>query len=214
MPTTHQVQQGECLVSIAESYGFFWETLWNLPENKAIRDTRRDPTVLRPGDVVTIPEKTVKEYVRPTGARHTFRVKNIPAKFNVRLQDEGGEARAGLAFVLTVDGVETRGSTDGEGWVRASIPPTARHGTLTVTDAATGEEESYEVELGHLDPADTVEGAQTRMKQMGLYFGVANGEMTRAFVYALKDFQTSRGLQPTGELDASTQAALRETFAG
>jgi hypothetical protein len=34
MPTTHQVQQGECLVSIAESYGFFWETLWNLPRTR------------------------------------------------------------------------------------------------------------------------------------------------------------------------------------
>lgn len=214
MPITHQVQQGECLVSIAETYGFFWETLWNLPENKTIRDTRRDPTVLLPGDVVTIPDKTVKEYVRPTGARHTFRVKNVPAKFNLRLLDEGGQARAGLAYVLVIDGAETRGSTDGEGWVRASISPTARSGTLTVTDEESGEEETHELDLGHLDPVDTVAGAQTRMKQMGAYFGAVNGEMSRAFVFALKDFQTSRGLQPTGELDASTQAALRETFAG
>jgi len=75
MPTTHQVQQGECLVSIAESYGFFWETRWNLPANKLIRDTRRDPTVLLPGDVVTIPEKTVKEYIRPTGERRTVEMR-------------------------------------------------------------------------------------------------------------------------------------------
>jgi len=138
MPTTHQVQQGECLVSIAESYGFFWETLWNLPENKAIREARRDPTVLLPGDVVTIPEKTVKEYVRPTGARHTFRVKNIPAKLNLRLHDEGGEPRANLAYVLTIDGVETRGSTDGEGAVRVPIPPQARRGTLLLVESGEG----------------------------------------------------------------------------
>ena len=214
MPTTHQVQQGECLVSIAESYGFFWETLWNLPENKAIREARRDPTVLRPGDVVTIPDKTVKDYVRPTGARHTFRVKNVPAKFNLRLLKETGEARSGVAFVLTVDGVETRGSTDGEGWVRASIAPTARRGTLTVTEQETGEEEDYEVELGHLDPVDTIEGAQTRMRQMGAYFGTVTGTMSLAFVASLKAFQISRGLTATGELDASTQAALRESHAG
>ncbi len=214
MPITHQVQQGECLVSIAESYGFFWETLWNLPANKVIRDTRRDPTVLLPGDVVTIPEKTVKEYVRPTGARHTFRVKNIPAKFNLRLLKESGEARSGVAFVLTVDGVETRGSTDGEGWVRASIAPTARRGTLSVTGEESGEEESYEVQLGHLDPVDTIEGAQTRMCQMGAYFGRVTGTMSLPFVMALKAFQQSRGLQVTGELDASTQAAIRESHAG
>lgn len=214
MPITHQVQQGECLVSIAESYGFFWETLWNLPENKALRDSRREPTVLFPGDVVTIPEKTIKDYTRPTGARHTFRVKNIPAKFNLRLLKESGEARAGLSFVLVVDGVEKRGSTDGEGWVRASIAPTARNGTLTVTESETGEEETYEVQLGHLDPVDTIVGAQTRMLQMGAYFGRVTGTMTLAFVASLKAFQSSRGLAPTGELDDSTRAALRESHAG
>lgn len=214
MPTTHQVQQGECLVSIAESYGFFWETLWNLPENKPIRDTRRDPTVLLPGDVVTIPDKTVKEYVRPTGARHTFRVKNVPARLNIRLQDEGGRARSGLAYVLTVDGVEKRGVTDGDGAVLQSIPPLARGGTLVVTDSESGEDESYELDLGHLDPLDTVAGAQARMKQIGAYYGTVSNTMTLPFVMALKAFQESRGLRPTGELDASTQAALRETHGG
>lgn len=210
MPTTHQVQQGECLVSIAESYGFFWETLWNLPENKAIREARRDPTVLLPGDVVTIPEKTVKEYVRPTGARHTFRVKNIPAKLNLRLHDEGGEPRARLAYVLTIDGVETRGSTDGEGAVRVPIPPQARRGTLLLVESG----ESFELNLGNLDPVDTPRGAQARLRQMGAYFGAVDGSMSEDFVMALKAFQTSRGLAATGELDASTQSALRETFTG
>jgi N-acetylmuramoyl-L-alanine amidase len=213
MPTTHQVQQGECLVSIAESYGFFWETLWNLPENKAIREARRDPTVLLPGDVVTIPEKTVKEYVRPTGARHTFRVKNVPARLNLRLRDEGGNPRAGLAYVLIIDGVETRGTTDGDGAVRAPIPPTARRGALRVTDE-TGEEESYELDLGTLDPADTVRGAQARLAQMGAYAGAVDGRMGEAFSAALRSYQASQGLTLTGELDASTQASLRETHGG
>jgi N-acetylmuramoyl-L-alanine amidase len=210
MPTTHQVQQGECLVSIAESYGFFWETLWNLPENKAIRDARRDPTVLLPGDVVTIPEKTVKEYVRPTGARHTFRVKNVPAKLNLRLHDEGGEPRANLAYVITIDGVETRGSTDGDGAVHVSIPPQARHGTLVLVESG----ESFELNLGNLDPVDTPRGAQARLRQLGAYFGVVDGTMNEEFGRALRAFQSSRGLVPTGELDASTQASLRETFTG
>lgn len=214
---THEVQQGECLVSIAESYGFFWETLWNLPENKAIRDARRDPTVLLPGDVVTIPEKTVKEYVRPTGARHTFRVKNIPAKFNLRLLDEAGEPRAGVAYVLVIEGKETRGTTDGEGWVRTPVAPGARVGTLRVTaegEEEGGEEESFELDLGHLDPVDTVRGAQSRMRQMGAYFGGVTGTMTLPFVVSLKAFQAAQGLAVTGELDASTQAALREAFTG
>lgn len=210
MPTTHRVQQGECLVSIAESYGFFWETLWNLPENKQIRDARRDPTVLLPGDVVTIPERTIKDYVRPTGARHTFRVKNVPAKLNIHLHDEGGEPRAGLAYVLTVDGVEIRGTTDGAGGVHSSIPPGARRGTLHLVEP----DETYELDLGHLDPVDTVRGAQSRLHQMGAYAGEVDGEMGAAFVAALRSYQTSQGLKPTGELDASTRAALRDTHGG
>ena len=66
MPTRHRVQPGECLVSISESYGFFWETLWSHPENETLRNRRRDPTVLLPGDEVFVPEKTIKSYDRPT----------------------------------------------------------------------------------------------------------------------------------------------------
>jgi peptidoglycan hydrolase-like protein with peptidoglycan-binding domain len=49
---------------------------------------------------------------------------------------------------------------------------------------------------------------------MGAYFGAVDGSMGEDFVMALKAFQTSRGLAATGELDASTQSALRETFTG
>ena len=210
MPITHRVQQGECLVSIAESYGFFWETLWNLPANKPIRDTRRDPTVLLPGDVVTIPERTIKDFVRPTGARHTFRVKNIPARLNLRLHDEGGRPRSGLAYVLTIDGVETTGTTDGDGAVRAPVSPTARHGTLRLVAS----EETFTLNLGHLDPVDTVRGAQARCAQLGIYIGDLDGTLNAAFVIALRSFQSSKGLAPTGELDASTQSALREAHGG
>jgi peptidoglycan hydrolase-like protein with peptidoglycan-binding domain len=83
-----------------------------------------------------------------------------------------------------------------------------------VTDGETGEEESYELDLGHLDPLDTIGGAQARMKQIGAYYGTVTNTMSLPFVMALKAFQESHGLRPTGELDASTQAALRETHGG
>ena len=75
------------MVSIAEQYGFFWETLWNHPNNKDLRGLRHDPTVLLLDDEVFVPDRTPKDYVRPTGARHTFKVKNVPAKLNLRLLD-------------------------------------------------------------------------------------------------------------------------------
>ena len=210
MPTTHHVQQGECLVSIAEDYGFFWETLWNLPENADLRAKRLEPTVLLPGDEVVIPEKTIKEYVRPTGARHTFRVKNIPAKFNLRLLDVADEPRKGLAYTLTIDGVVTRGTTDGDGWVRGSMPPRARLAVIELDEGG----ERYEVDLGHLDPVDTILGAQSRLSALNAYDYEPDGLPSEEWSEALRDFQRAKGITPTGELDASTQAALQEAYGG
>jgi hypothetical protein len=36
----YRVQQGDCMQSIAATRGFLWETLWNLPENKQLKETR------------------------------------------------------------------------------------------------------------------------------------------------------------------------------
>ncbi len=198
------------MVSIAEQYGFFWETLWNHPNNKELRGRRHDPTVLLLDDEVFVPDRTPKDYVRPTGARHTFKVKNVPAKLNVRLLDEAGHPRSGLAFVLAVDGVETPGTTDGDGWVRASLTPTAIAGTLHLVAT----DETFQLDLGHLDPVDTVRGAQARLAQLGAFHGAVDGETSDVFAAALRAFQTSQGLRATGELDASTQAALRAAHQG
>lgn len=210
MPITHRVQQGECLVSVAEDYGFFWETLWNLPENSDLRARRREPTVLLPGDEVLIPERTIKSYSRPTGARHTFRVKNVPAKFNLRLLDAADEPRVGLAYTLTIDGVVTRGTTDGDGWVRGSMSPKAMRAVIELDEGG----ERYEVELGHLDPVDTVRGAQERLAALHAYDYEPDGDESAEWSAALRDFQRARGLAVTGELDPSTQAALRDAYGG
>lgn len=208
MPTRHTVRQGECLVSISESYGFFWETLWSHAENEGLRSRRRDPTVLLPGDVVFVPDMTIKSYMRPTGALHTFRVKNVPAKFELRLRAEDGSPRSGLAYVLVIDGVEIPGTTDGNGAVKSSISPTARDGILRIP--STGEE--IILDLGHMEPVDTIRGAKMRLQSLGTYNGPIDDNGGVAFSRALSDFQGGHGLERTGVLDASTQDALRTAF--
>ena len=48
----HTVQQGESVESIAHAAGHFWDTVWQHPDNAALRQLRRSPHVLLPGDVV------------------------------------------------------------------------------------------------------------------------------------------------------------------
>ena len=74
------VKPGDCMASIAVEHNFLWETLWNLPENAALKDSRQDPYVLLPGDQVFIPELRPKEVPRATdnftrkGVRECLRI--------------------------------------------------------------------------------------------------------------------------------------------
>jgi hypothetical protein len=81
----HTVKQGECISSIADKYGLFWDTLWNHPENAELKRQRKDPNVLLAGDEVFIPEKEEKNESCETEQTHRFRLKGVPAKLRLRL---------------------------------------------------------------------------------------------------------------------------------
>ncbi|MEZ4406339.1 MAG: peptidoglycan-binding protein [Polyangiales bacterium] len=200
------MQQGECLSSIAERYGFFWQTLWNAPENEGLRASGRHPNVLHPGDVVVIPDKRVTSYMRPTGSRHTWKVKGVPAKMRLRLMWED-DPRVNEPYTLFVDGKETSGTTDGDGWIEVSIPPRAQTGTLVVGEG--DHEEEYTLTLGQLDPVEEVSGVQARLANLGFPCEISGSldEPTRA---ALRRFQLQQGMEPTGEIDDATRSRLRE----
>src|SRR5215813_1534190 len=103
MPS-HIVQQGECISSIAFAAGFLPETLWDLPENADLKSLRKDLNILHPGDVVEVPELRLREEDRPTGARHSFVKKGVPALIRLQVFD-GEKPRANQEYTLTIDGV-------------------------------------------------------------------------------------------------------------
>ncbi|MGB9698788.1 MAG: LysM peptidoglycan-binding domain-containing protein [Thermodesulfobacteriota bacterium] len=55
----YTVKQGDCLSSIGEKYGIFWEKIWNQPKNDKLKEKRKNPNILYPGDVIFIPD-TIK----------------------------------------------------------------------------------------------------------------------------------------------------------
>src|SRR5690348_9818041 len=119
--SSYRVQQGDCLSNIAKRHGFDWKTVWDHPQNERLREKRKDPNVLFPGDTIYIPDREVRWEQAKTTARHVFVVK--PPKANVRLRIlEQGKPIAGAPFTLLVDGVEIKsGTTDGDGKLEAEV---------------------------------------------------------------------------------------------
>ncbi len=209
---THTVKQGDCISSIAFAHGFFPDTIWNDPENARLKEERKDPNVLKPGDVVRVRDKEPRTESCASENRHRFRRKGVPEKLVIHFSVVD-EPRANEAYVLEIDGrrVGDGGSkTDGDGKVEAWIPPDAEKGKITFP--ATGDE--YELRLGHLDPITEVSGVQGRLKDLGFYDGPLDGQASPALRAAVGAFQRSAQLVETGELDEETREKVRTAFGG
>ena len=99
MTIEHEVHQGDCISSISYEYGFIWETIWNHPNNAQLKKARKDPNLLAPGDLVFIPDKTLKDERRATGQMHRFQLKSVPAKLRIQ-PFKGEEPRANQAGII------------------------------------------------------------------------------------------------------------------
>ncbi len=198
----YEVQQGDCLVSIAVRFGFNWETLWNLPENMELKQVRKDPNVLMPGDRITIPGIRIKEQDGATNKRHRFVLKGVPAKFVMRFYEDG-EPRSGESYTLIVDGSLRTGSLDSDGQLTEWIPPHARTGTLILEG-----DETIPLVFGSLDPVQTVSGAQGRLRNLGFAPGPIDGIWGPQTEAAIRQFQTVQNLEITGEIDGATRDKL------
>lgn len=202
---THRATQGDCILSIGKEYGFFWQTLWNHPENAALKTERKDPNVLKPDDEVFIPEKELKEENCATEKRHKFLLKGAPAKLRLQLM-RFNKPRANKPYIIDIDGALVSGTTDAEGRIEIGIPSGARQGKLILKDG----KEVYPLNLGHLDPVSEISGVQARLNNLGYECGEVDNVLGALTVAALKLFQEEQRLPVTGEPDAATCDKLRE----
>lgn len=205
MSIRYAVQQGDCIESIAHAFGFFPETIWNHSANASLKNLRQYHTVLMPGDIVIIPDRQLKEEIRPTGARHRFRRKGVPTLYTVQLLDDD-DPRAYVEYTFECMGKIVEGETNDEGWVVEWIPPDAVTAKLTMHDNGT----LYEIEFGRLDPVTEESGLRARLINLG-YMNPATareddsdpvGDSSQAMSEAICAFQRDYGLDPTGVPDA------------
>ena len=205
----HTVNEGECLSSIAQENGFFWETIWNHPENKKLQELRKDPNILNPGDVVMIPDKRLKELSEPTTQVYKYKLKNTPVKFKMRILRDG-KPRAGEKFVLMIEKAEAkRGTIPPDGRIEISILPQAKQGELVIGEGA--EAEVYKLRLGALDPVETVSGVKARLNNLGFDCGEIDNKLDEETTEAILDFQSYiNHPNPNGEIDDKTRDALKK----
>ena len=201
---SNTVAEGDCLNSIAFDNGFYWQTIWRHPSNKALRKRRKDPNVLYPGDVVNIPDPAEKEEAVALDRRHTFRLKGVPARLDLQFMIDG-KLQANVPFKLDVEGKVTEGQTDDNACVSVPIRPNARQGKITVGQGV--EARSYDLALGRLDPVDETTGMQARLNNLGFWCDVT-GNWDDQSREAMAHFQMEVGLPATGDPDQDTLDAL------
>ncbi len=193
----------DCVSSIAEKHGFFLKTLWDHPDNSELRSKRKDPNVLAPGDEVFVPEKRMGLEPGETEQRHCFKRKGIPAMLRLCFLEKGAP-RSNVPYTMSLDGKLIQGVTDSDGLIEQPIPPDARQGELWLgPDRLTAD--YFRLDLGNMDPPDTPEGARKRLQNLGF---IPDDDSEDELSRILREFQMDKDLDPTGELDDTTQQAL------
>jgi hypothetical protein len=199
----YTVKQGDCLASIAYRHGLFWEKVWNHPQNAKLKEKRKDPNILYPGDVLFVPKKEEKQESGATEKRHRFQLKGVPEKLYIQLLD-GDKPKANEIYILEIDGKMMSDKTDANGRLRHSISPIAKKGRLWVGE----EQDEYILNLGYLDPIDEITGIQARLNNLGFDCGRIDGLMGPKTKAALRQFQKWRSLPTSGEIDEKTRNEL------
>jgi N-acetylmuramoyl-L-alanine amidase len=165
MARLHLVAQGEHASGIAEQYGFgSFDVIWQHAENKALRDKRKDPNVLLPGDEIYIPDAQLKQLTVPSEKRHTIVVHRPKAKLRLVLLDALGDPIANVKGDLTLKSEKKPVTTDGEGLIEVEIPLSEKTAVLEVEGLV------YDLAIGHLDPENTATGADSRLVNLGYRF--------------------------------------------
>jgi len=193
----HKVRGGECLASIAAHYGFSVDTIWNLADNSSLKEKRKDPNTLVPGDVVVIPDRREKLVSCETAKTHRFKLSAGSTIFRLQMfEDE--EALANQEFELKIEGKSYTGTTDDQGLLEVTIPANAVDGLLIIGP----DRKVFELRFGHLQPITEPKGVEARLRNLGF--------LDPDIEHALRAFQKRFGLEETGEADQATTDKLTE----
>jgi hypothetical protein len=213
------IEPGDHLPQIAAEHGFSdWHTIWDHPSNAALRERRKDPGVLAPGDSLYIPDKEESPGEKvPSGSTVRFRVKRSLAKLRLVVRGFSGKPLADTDCKVTVLGATTTTRTAADGLIELDLVPEATEATLEANG------QTWTLKIGHLDPAETDSGLWARLRNLG-YLNDEEGEEgeedpapdappdAESLAFALELFQRDHQLAVDGTDASSVKAKLREIY--
>ena len=188
------VKQGDCINSIAYEFGFFPKTIWDYPNNSSLKNLRKDPSILYVGDKVFIPEKTIKLISVNCDIRARLKLNGVPARLRLIFLNFKGEPFANSPYKLEVDGKIIEDTLDSEGLLDISISPSAKKATIFIGNKL--DEIRYELNLGYLNPLETISGVKARLNDLGYNCGEENEELNLLTQMAILSFQKKYELEP------------------
>ena len=168
----HTVAQGDCISSIAKQYGVPWDTVWNHPDNAALKEKRKNPNVLYPGDLLYIPDREVREESCTTDKQHTFVKKTSDLKLRLMLRDQYEQPVADASCNLILGSRSTTITTDGNGKIEVDIQADDHEGVLIFQSSETPFNNTpIPFRIGDLNPPDETSGQVARLNNLGYFAG-------------------------------------------
>ncbi len=179
MSTNYIVKQGDHLARIARTYGFAdSNTIWNAPENQSLKQERKNPHVLYPGDNLFIPDKETKDESRPTDKRHTFQTDREKLLLRIKLTDLKNQPLKSHDCTLSFDTDTKDLTTKADGTIEREIadPKSTAQGQLLdkggpETPPAIRTQRQFPLKIGDLDPVDKISGQIARLNNLGYNAG-------------------------------------------
>jgi hypothetical protein len=204
------VRQGDYLKKLAFARGFDADEVWDDPKNAEIKNKRKDPNLLHPGDLIHLPTAKREGLSLQKGTTNSYTAKLPRVEVQLRLSQEDGPL-ANEPYELLGLGAPVQGTTGSDGAVQFLAPVTAREVELRLLKRGT----VHMLRLGDMDPIDEASGVWKRLAQLGYDPGTPPGEpgaTEEALADALRAFQADRGIEPTGRLDEATRRELVEQY--
>lgn len=206
-PKKHVVEHGDTVSSIARRFGFSsFKTIWNHPENAALRAKRKNPNILNPGDELVIPERDLREEVRATDKLHRFEADRERLVLRVKAIDLNEDTIHGP--FLYRDEFQSTLMAEKQDIQEVDIDPRVRNAEMRVSEAGKPPLE-IALDVGGLNTVDDPEGQQDRLNNLGYFAGFSRKSVgTPQFQWAVEEFQCDQKLAVDGVCGTATQQQL------